>query len=104
MGWRSKVLFLIIIYFSGAVSAIYYVAPGDENCQANDKATKIVNAINYYGNKAYVCGSKAYDKVSQKVSQVDKGDLKTAYNRGVQAINNMQDKYSASNSSETDAQ
>jgi len=30
-GWRIKVVFLLIVYFSGFATAIYYLAPAPEN-------------------------------------------------------------------------
>jgi len=28
MGWRSKLIFLMIVYFAGFATAVYYLAPG----------------------------------------------------------------------------
>lgn len=86
MGWRSKFLFLIVVYCAGFFSAIYFVANGGENTPANDRAAKIVNAINHYS-------SQIYSKASEKYAQIDKEELKAAYNKGVEAVNNMTAKY-----------
>ena len=94
MGFKCKFFFLIVIYCSGFFSAVYYVAHGDENSPANDKAVRIVNAINYYS-------SKIYSRVSEKYSQIDKEELKSAYNKGLEAVNTMTAKYCKN---QTDAQ
>ncbi len=94
MGFKSKFFFLIVIYCAGFFSAVYYVAHGDENSPANDKAVRIVNAINHYSNKVY-------SRISEKYSQIDKEELKSAYSKGVEAVNNMTAKYCKN---QTDAQ
>jgi hypothetical protein len=94
MGWRSKLFLLIVVYFAGFFSAVYFVASGNDNYQANDKAAKIVNTINTYS-------KQIYNKASEKCSQLDKQDFTDAYNKGVEAINNIQDKYA---SAQPDAQ
>jgi len=30
-GWRSKVIFLLVVYFAGFATAIYFLAPAPEN-------------------------------------------------------------------------
>jgi hypothetical protein len=86
MGWRSKFFFLIVIYCAGFFSAIYFVANDSENSPANDKAARIVSAINHYS-------SKIYSKASEKYAQIDKEELKAACNKGFEAMNNMTAKY-----------
>lgn len=38
-GWRSKIIFLLVVYFAGFATAIYCLAPVPEN-QANQGAEK----------------------------------------------------------------
>ncbi|HBG28726.1 MAG TPA: hypothetical protein DDX75_16695 [Phycisphaerales bacterium] len=87
MGWRSKFLFMLIIYFAGFATAIYYLAP-QGNCSDadNERRTARVAALNDYGHKAY-------GKVVAGLSGLRQYDYKAAYNRGVESFNNLKDKY-----------
>ena len=40
-GWRSKLIFLLIVYFAGFASAVYCLAPVPENqaCQPGEKSS-----------------------------------------------------------------
>ena len=41
MGWRGKLVFLLIVYFTGFASAIYYLAPsGREGSQDSSYSTQ----------------------------------------------------------------
>jgi len=84
MGLKSKFLLLVIVYIAGFLSAIYYVAPADENSRANDKAGRIVQVINHYK-----------QKTSERMSQIDKDDLANVYDKGLAAINDLKQKYAA---------
>ncbi|MEN6387140.1 MAG: hypothetical protein ABFD79_18325 [Phycisphaerales bacterium] len=64
----GKLFTLLIVFIAGFVSALYYVAPADENYQSNDKAARIVNTINHYA-------SETYHKVSEKVDKFETNDL-----------------------------
>lgn len=89
MGWKSKILLVLIVYISGFLSAIYYVAPGDGIFPANDKATRIVNGISYYKERA-----------SEKMQQINKEDFKNAYDKSLAAIEDMKSKHSSSQQQE----
>lgn len=39
MGWRSKIIFLLVVYFAGFATAIYCLAPVPEN-QTNQSGKK----------------------------------------------------------------
>jgi hypothetical protein len=36
-GWRSKFIFLLVVYFAGFVTAIYCLAPVFDGCSRSDK-------------------------------------------------------------------
>ncbi len=86
MGWRGKLISLLIVYFAGFVTAIYYLAPDRNQCQAAD----------YYGtdngsqhiDSAAVkdfC-NKAYTKASESFSQIDWQDLKERFTNCVRKL------------------
>ena len=35
-GWRTKFVFLLIVYFSGFATAIYFLAPVSADCQVSE--------------------------------------------------------------------
>jgi hypothetical protein len=43
MGWRSKFIFLLVVYFAGFATAIYALAPG----AANEGATEAENGFTH---------------------------------------------------------
>ena len=38
--WRSKLLFMLIVYFAGFATAVYFLAPVDEEITASVKSEK----------------------------------------------------------------
>ncbi len=36
--WRSKLLFMLIVYFAGFATAVYFLAPVDEGMTASDNS------------------------------------------------------------------
>jgi hypothetical protein len=88
MGWRSKFIFLLVVYFAGFATAIYYLAPSDRGqCQAasflgssDDGSQHIDNAaVKDYCNKAYA-------KASASFSNIDWQALKEKFNCAVQKL------------------
>ena len=88
MGWRSKFIFLLVVYFAGFATAIYYLAPSDRGqCQAasflgssDDGSQPIDNAaVKDFCNKAYT-------KASESFSQVDWQALKEKFNLAVRQL------------------
>jgi hypothetical protein len=61
MGWRGKFLFLVIVYFAGFATAVYYLAPsGGEGNQGSFYSTQMntgedesTGALNQLREKAY---------------------------------------------------
>lgn len=83
MGWKSKFLFLLIVYFSGFATAIYYLAPPGENQQeANYENAGTATSLNHYG-------KIACSKVATGITAMSKYDFKGAYDRGILALQNM---------------
>ncbi len=96
MGWRSKFIFLLIVYFAGFATAIYYLAPSDRGqCQAASFLSSLDSGSQ--GNASALCKGyydKAYAKASESFSQVDWQDLKERFNRGLQKLMEMANKNS----------
>jgi hypothetical protein len=100
MGWKTKIVFLLIIYFAGFATAIYYLAPADSRqCQAaeysynsgnsgNSGAYQSQNAANTGGRFKELC-EKAYAKAAASFNNMDTEQFKAAYDRGMKAIKEM---------------
>ncbi|OQA02784.1 MAG: hypothetical protein BWY69_00859 [Planctomycetes bacterium ADurb.Bin401] len=87
MGWRSKFLFMVIIYFAGFATAVYYLAPQGSCSEAeNQQRAERIAALNDYGHKAY-------DKVVAGFASMKGYDYKSAYYRGIESLNNLKEKY-----------
>lgn len=100
MGWKTKIVFLLIIYFAGVATAIYYLAPdGRMNCQAaeysynsgnsgNSGAYQSQNAANTGGKFKELC-EKAYAKAAASFNNMDTEQFKAAFNRGIEKLKEM---------------
>ena len=93
MGWRSKFIFLLIVYFAGFATAIYYLAPsGREGCQGQDYQAGSYSSSS--DNESQSSGSalfkdfcdKAFAKASASFSSMTAEDLKESFNRGMQKL------------------
>lgn len=91
MGWRSKFLFLLIVYFAGFATAIYYLAPsGGKDYQTDSYSYS--SGSKSEDNSGSVFGrlsDKAYSKASASFSSIDSEDLKERFNRAVQKLIEM---------------
>jgi len=91
MGWRSKFIFLLIVYFAGFATAIYYLAPsGREGCQgyqAGSYSSSSDNESQSSGSALFkdFC-DKAFAKASASFSSMTAEDLKEKLNRGMQKL------------------
>jgi hypothetical protein len=91
MGWRSKFIFLLIVYFAGFATAIYYLAPsGRETCQGYQAGSYSSSSDNESQSSGSVvvkdfC-NKAYAKASVSLSNVDWQALKEKLNLSVQKL------------------
>ena len=86
MGWRSKLIFLLVVYFAGFATAIYYLAPsGREGCQAGYYSSDDGSQGNTGVAVKDFC-NKAYAKASVSLSNVDWQALKEKLNLGIQKL------------------
>jgi len=97
MGWRSKVLFLLIVYFAGFATAVYYLAPSGENSQQTNSfkcisGEKLGTAA---GTFEGFCG-KALNKASAGFSSMKTKEFNDYFNKGLQRLMEMTKPSSAS--------
>lgn len=86
MGWRSKLLFLLIVYFAGFATAIYYIVPSESKASCG-----YYNSDNGQGDTGVL--GRFYDKAIEKASAsfggMDSQDFKENFNRGLQKLKEM---------------
>jgi uncharacterized protein with HEPN domain len=84
MGWKGKFVFLLIIYFAGFGTAIYYLAPPGEN---NKNASASFTSSS---DKDYAAAfAKIRDKIAAELKNVDTQKCKDAFNHGIQKLLEM---------------
>ena len=49
MGWKSKFIFLLIVYFAGFATAVYWLVPGENESEACFSENTGISAINTDG-------------------------------------------------------
>jgi hypothetical protein len=93
MGWRCKLIFLLIIYFAGFATAVYYFAPnGRMDCQA---ATYLGSSDNGPAgsdkpqNNTGALLKEYYAKAVASFNNMDTTELKAAFNRGMEKLKEM---------------
>ncbi|PKL43317.1 MAG: hypothetical protein CVV39_08645 [Planctomycetes bacterium HGW-Planctomycetes-1] len=83
MGFKSKFLFLLIVYFAGFATAVYYLSPngraGPASAYENNGVMTALTDI----------GEKASSRISDGFANMDKEKFKAAYDRAAQAVRNM---------------
>lgn len=93
MGWRSKLLFLLIVYFAGFATAIYHLAPsGGKDYQTDNYSYSGSSGSKSEDSGGSVFGrlyDKAYSKASASFSGMDSKDLKESFNRCMQKLIEM---------------
>lgn len=90
MSWRSKFLFLLIVYFSGFATAVYYLAPSGINDHQTDN-------YSYMSDEKSGNNSSAFDRFCDKATSrayagfagMNSKEFKEYFNRGLQAIRAM---------------
>jgi len=86
MGWRTKFIFLLVIYFAGFATAIYYLAP--DGRQDSNGAVSFSDQSSSGG-----AFSGLYDKVSAKAQAsfpgMDSKEFKEKFNLGMQKLMEM---------------
>jgi hypothetical protein len=100
MGWRSKFIFLLIIYFSGFATAIYYLAPngritGGSSGYASSPVSQSSSTGAFDG-----FYDKACAKASASFSGMDSKEFKEKFNLGMQKLMEMSRNSKAANSSQ----
>ena len=83
MGWRGKFLFLLIVYFAGFATAVYYLAPsGRESNQSSFYSTQ---ASTTEGESTGVL-SQLREKAYASFADIDWTEFKEKFNRCMQKI------------------
>lgn len=91
MGWRSKFIFLLVIYFAGFATAIYYLAP---NGRAAGGSSSYLNGLADQSNsdssgRFRGLYDKACAKASANFSGMDSREFKEKFNLGMQKLREM---------------
>jgi len=87
MGWRSKIIFLMIVYFSGFATAIYTLAPsgGEQYYESSyDHGDKIHSSYETSG-----ILDRAYNRACAKLGGMDTAEFKEKFNLGLQKLLEM---------------
>ncbi|HBG77306.1 MAG: hypothetical protein WC765_03925 [Phycisphaerae bacterium] len=96
MGWRTKFIFLLVIYFAGFATAIYYLAP--DGRQDSNGAVSFSDQSSSGG-----AFSGLYDKVSAKAQAsfpgMDSKEFKEKFNLGMQKLMEMSKNSKTANNS-----
>lgn len=90
MGWRSKLLFLLVVYFAGFATAIYYLAPAGTNSHQTDsyKYISVEKSGIAAGEFEGFC-DKALSRVSAGFSSMKSKEFGARFNQGVQKLMEM---------------
>ena len=87
MGWRSKFIFLLVVYFAGFATAIYYLAPnGVQNRNSNGAVSSAESGSAGAFSGMY---DKACAKASANFSGMDSKEFKEKFNLGMQKLREM---------------
>ena len=92
--WKAKLVFLLIIYFAGFATAVYYLAPnGRMDCKAasfsNSSGSSGAVESNKSKDSTSVLFRGYYDKAAASFGNMDKKELKAAFNRGIDKLKEM---------------
>ena len=88
MGWKSKLLFMLIVYFAGFATAIYYLAPA--GVQSRDSNGAVSSAGESSGAGGFDgLYDKACAKASASFSGMDSREFKEKFNLGMQKLLEM---------------
>ena len=88
MGWKSKLLFMLIVYFAGFATAIYYLAPGGIQSRDSNGAVGSADQSDSAGRFNGLC-DKACAKASASFSGVDFKEFKEKFNLRMQKLMEM---------------
>ena len=84
MGWKSKFVFLLIVYFAGFATAVYNLAPSD--AKGSVASAYVANGSGYDYAAAF---ANLRDKAVARLKEVDTQKFKDAFNRSVQKMLEM---------------
>ena len=87
MGFKGKFLFLLIVYFAGFATAVYYLSPNGRAGPASAFASS--GSDDQGESKAAGVLTSLRDSAYDKMAGMDKQDFKDAYYRAVEAIKRM---------------
>jgi hypothetical protein len=84
MGWKAKFVFLLMVYFAGFATAVYYIAPQG----SGDKGVSTSFASS--SDKDYAAAlASIRDKVAARLKEVDTQKYKDAFNRSMDKLLEM---------------
>ncbi len=84
MGWKGKFIFLLIVYFAGFATAVYYLAPPGEN---NNGVTASFTSSS---DKDYAAAfANIRQKVAAELKGIDTQKYKDAFNRSMAKLLEM---------------
>ena len=101
MGWRSNFLFILIVYFAGFATAVYYLSPDGRAAIQSIFVTQAGGSTSSEGERSVeataINQSKAmetlamlrdnvYGKVAAKCAGMNTQEFKDAFNRGMQKL------------------
>ncbi|MFA6186807.1 MAG: hypothetical protein WC770_06320 [Phycisphaerae bacterium] len=89
MGWRSKFIFLLVVYFAGFATAIYYLAPnGRVNSGSGGYVSGSADQSDSVGSFSGLY-DKACAKAQANFSGMDSKEFKEKFNLGMQKLMEM---------------
>jgi hypothetical protein len=88
MGFKSKLVFLLIVYFAGFATAVYYLSP---NGRAGPASAYASGGYENNGVMAALTdmGQKASGRISDGFANMDKDKFRAAFDRAMQAVRDM---------------
>ncbi len=84
MGFKSKLVFLLFVYFSGFATAVYYLSPNGRAGPASAYASS-----GYENNGVKAALTDMGDRISAGFANMDKEKFKAAFDRAALAVRNM---------------
>jgi hypothetical protein len=92
--WKAKLVFLLVVYFAGFATAVYYLAPnGRMDCQAasysNSSDNSGVVESDKPQNNTSALFKGYYDKAAASFNNMDTEQFKAAFNRSIEKLKEM---------------
>ncbi|MGD0785409.1 MAG: hypothetical protein ABR969_06325 [Sedimentisphaerales bacterium] len=86
MGWKGKFVFLLIVYFAGFATAVYYLAPQGPGENNNGVSASFTNSSDKDYAAAFV---NIRQKVAAEFKGIDTQKYKDAFNRSMAKLLEM---------------